>query len=222
MSIERPDLKIFILIDSGSPDQEIFPKFLLVSPASPRYNGLVGKIQSTTSSKSIPRCIPQFWTGSIPMQGSGQSLLTILKHSQCYVMGCRWSRLICTLILLHALGMSSKVEAQHCGRIGYMPEWNQSLMSWEGTGSVSAVSTTDDLWRLKGQSCDGPLCRSQAPVPLAPHDPGSGLDSLLPWRCTAFLAACPMDPFIGRLLMGQELAPLGPALDRLFKPPRSI
>lgn len=164
----------------------------------------------------------QFWTGSIRMHGSGQSLLTILKHSHGYVMGCRWSRLICTLILLHTLGMSSQVEAQHCGRIGYMPEWNQSLMSWEGTGSVSAVGTTVDLWRLKGQSCDGPLCRSQVPVPLAPHDSGSGLDSLLPWRCTAFVAACQMDPFIGRLLMGQELAPLDPALDRLFKPPRSI
>lgn len=145
------------------------------------------------------------------------------KRSLCCVSGRCWSRLMSLLVVcVVSLGFSSVSQAQHCGRVGYMPEWNQSLMSWEGTGTVAPVGPTTDAWRLKGVACEGPLCRSQSPVPFSQHESSQFPVSPMPWVCTALATNSEDDQTSLWVLTTREIAPENPLLETLFKPPRSV
>ena len=154
---------------------------------------------------------------------SGPSSSTFNKRSLCCVSGRCWSHLMSLLVVcLVSFGFSNASQAQHCGRVGYMPEWNQSLMSWEGTGTVAPVGPTSDAWRLKGVACEGPLCRSQSPVPFSQHESSQFTVSPMPWVCTALATNGDDDQNLLWVLASQESTPLNPVLDSLFKPPRSV
>lgn len=126
------------------------------------------------------------------------------------------------LILIGAflvLFQGSSARAQHCGRVGYLPEWNQSQMAWDD--AVVALDQADG-WRMKGRACDGPMCQSRTPQPLSPHVAGVGATAPMPWRCTAF-GICPIqDKLAGHLTDLAFVSPSDPCLDQLFKPPRSV
>jgi len=161
--------------------------------------------------------------GSPGMLLSGLSSSTFIKRSLCCVSGRCWSQWMSLLVFcLVSFGFSNVSQAQHCGRVGYMPEWNQSLMSWEGTGTVAPVGPTSDAWRLKGVACEGPLCRSQSPVPFSQHESSQFPVSPMPWVCTALATNGDDDQNLLWVLTTQESTPLNPVLDSLFKPPRSV
>lgn len=157
------------------------------------------------------------------MLSTGFPSSTLTKRSFCCVSGRCWSRVMSLVVVcLISLGFSNASHAQHCGRVGYMPEWNQSLMSWEGTGTVAPVGPTSDAWRLKGVACEGPLCRSQSPVPFSQNESSQFPVSPLPWVCTAFASHGDDDRAGLWVLTSQDVAPLNPVLETLFKPPRSV
>ena len=114
---------------------------------------------------------------------------------------------------------SQTVEAGHCGRAGYLPEWNQSQMAWEGS---LGVADAGDAWRVKGRGCDGPMCQSRTPEPLTPQSSGSGLTAPMPWRCTALVFGLKQDVLDSGVAGFEAMMPESPVLEELFKPPRCV
>lgn len=110
-------------------------------------------------------------------------------------------------------------EAGHCGRAGYLPEWNQSQMAWEGSLNVADPA---DQWRMKGRGCDGPMCQSRTPEPLTPQSTGAGFTVPMPWRCTALSFGQVADDLSSGVPVVELILPDSPILDALFKPPRTV
>lgn len=127
-------------------------------------------------------------------------------------------RLIIIVALLF-LFQGTSARAQHCGRVGYLPEWNQSQMAWDD--AVVALDQADG-WRMKGRACDGPMCQSRTPQPLSPDVAGVGVTAPMPWRCTAFGISPIQDKLAGSLTDLGTVPPSDPFISQLFKPPRSV
>jgi len=127
-------------------------------------------------------------------------------------------------LLLMLAGLMSVVpagsaKAAHCGRAGYLPEWNQTQMAWEGSLSVADPA---DQWRMRGRGCDGPLCQSRTPEPLTPQSTGAGFTVPMPWRCTAMSFGQLNDDLNSVVAIVEPVMPVSPILDALFKPPRNV
>lgn len=126
------------------------------------------------------------------------------------------------LIGLALLALPQLAQAQHCGRIGYVLSTDSDSLSWErgdaGFGQLSASETS----RIRKTGCEGPLCRSRLPQPLAP---GSFADSPampFPWKCTASFAATP-DPDTGtRAHVAADLIFEIPFIEPFPEPPRIV
>jgi hypothetical protein len=132
----------------------------------------------------------------------------------------RVGRFLWAISLVYFFAFLPAIQAQHCGRPGFMPEWNQTLLSWE----TSTVSITDNIdeqaGRIRTSQCDGPLCRSQNQDPLT-SGTSAVLKSLnLPWRCNAFLTTTDDYDFNYRRYAFLRITISNPFPDSLLKPPR--
>ena len=128
-----------------------------------------------------------------------------------------WHLLLLALVM--GLVPSGSVKAAHCGRAGYLPEWNQTQMAWEGSLNVADPA---DQGRVRGRGCDGPLCQSRTPEPLTPQSNGAGFTAPLPWRCTAIGFGQVEDQLSTAAAVFELVLPESPILDGLFKPPRNV
>lgn len=90
------------------------------------------------------------------------------------------------------LALPQMAQAQHCGRISYVPSMSGESLSWE-RGEADPASVPVESSRIRKAGCEGPLCRSQTPQPFSPGSVADTPAIPFPWKCTA-LALVPKNP----------------------------
>lgn len=127
--------------------------------------------------------------------------------------------LLFLLVCLQGFLVSPAVMAQHCGRTGYVPEWNQSQMAWESQAEVVSDKFDTVVGRIRTSHCEGPMCSRQQPEPYSTGSSGAVSGGPLPWKCNAILFAVPTVEPIARLFAGEFVKINNPFIEALFKPP---
>lgn len=127
--------------------------------------------------------------------------------------------LLFLLVCLQGFLVSPAVKAQHCGRTGYVPEWNQSLMAWESQAEVVSDKFDTVVGRIRTSQCEGPLCSRQQPEPYSTGSSGAVFGGPMPWKCNAILFAVPKVETLSRLTLGELVKFDNPFVEALFKPP---
>ena len=120
-----------------------------------------------------------------------------------------------------ALALPQMAQAQHCGRIAYVPSMDGDSLSWELGGADQAPSVGDSS-RIRKTGCEGPLCRSQTPQPFSPGSVADTPAIPFPWKCTAWtLSASGSDPFV-RAVLNDSLDFDSPCFEPIPEPPRFV
>lgn len=127
--------------------------------------------------------------------------------------------LVMLVLCLQCFAVSTVAKAQHCGRSGYVPEWNQSLMSWESQAQVVSDKFDAETGRIRTSQCEGPLCSRQQPEPFSSGSSGAVFGGPMPWKCNAILFAVPNVETSSRLSVGGFVKVNNPIIQALFKPP---
>lgn len=130
--------------------------------------------------------------------------------------------LIAMALLAHFFLGQAEVKAQHCGRVGYLPEWNQSQMVWETQDQAVSERFDSNTNRIRGTQCEGPLCRSQQPEPFSSTGTTALYWGVLPWRCNGHMLDLPDVESVFTDLAEKHDVIANPLLDSLFKPPRFV
>ena len=131
-------------------------------------------------------------------------------------------RLIAMALFAHFFLGQAEVKAQHCGRIGYLPEWNQSQMVWETQDQAGSERFDSNTNRIRGSQCEGPLCRRQQPEPFSSTGTTALYWGVLPWRCNGHMLDLPdVESVLTDLAETRDVI-ANPLLDTLFKPPRFV
>jgi hypothetical protein len=130
----------------------------------------------------------------------------------------RWSFVLVINVFLMAFG--SEAQAQHCGRVNYVPAWDNERLSWESAAEVLRKDRPDGAGRIRTAACEGPLCRSRVPEPFAAPSTGGHVAAPLPWVCTAVVLPSRGNGPNDTLILVSAVPSANPSYDPLFEPPR--
>ncbi|MBI1325068.1 hypothetical protein GC170_18035 [bacterium] len=123
------------------------------------------------------------------------------------------------LLFFVSLAFPQWAQAQHCGRIAYVPSMDGDSLSWE-RGSADQSPAAGESSRIRKSGCEGPLCRSQTPQPFSPGSVAGTPTIPFPWKCTAWaLPASGSDPFV-RAVLTDSLDFDSPCFEPIPEPPR--
>lgn len=118
-----------------------------------------------------------------------------------------------------SLALPQMAQAQHCGRIAYVPSMAGDSLSWE-RGEADQASMAGGMSRIRKTGCEGPLCRSQTPQPLTPGSVADTPAIPFPWKCTALIMPlCDPDP-IARAVLNDSHYFESPCYEPIPEPPR--
>lgn len=127
--------------------------------------------------------------------------------------------LVLMMLWLQIFAVSPVAKAQHCGRTGYVPEWNQSLMAWESQADVVSDKFETGIGQIRTTECKGPMCSRQQPEPYSTGASGAFFGGPLPWKCNGNLLELPVPEPISILAASGMAKVNNPLLGSLFRPP---
>lgn len=126
------------------------------------------------------------------------------------------------LLGLILIAVPQMALGQHCGRIGYVVSTDSETLSWERADAGLGTVPAGELFRIRETGCDGPLCRSQSPVPFVPGSHANAAAAPLPWKCTALCSVARQPDPVARVDAATQRFFEIPFIEPLAEPPRSV